>query len=327
MARRKTANLPDSNQPSGVDLSKYTKWLLTIDNPIDHGFQHKIIKEKLEKLNYSYYCISDEYAKTGTLHTHVGIVLNYGCMKSRIKKLFPPAHYTVWNKEPLKLRQYVFKINWSDDKDDTRIDGTQEEDGQVPTELQQGKRTDLSKVYELINQGCSVEEIIDMYPCYLFNIDRIERAIQKNLEQKYSQTFRKLKVTYIYGKSGIGKTRHVKEKFGYKNVYSIFNYRYPFDNYKSQKCILFDEFRSQLTISDMLQYLDGYPLMLPCRYYDKTACYTNVYIISNIPLEKQYKNIQLENTETWNAFLRRINEIYQMDEDPFDNYSPILVPV
>lgn len=36
----------------------------------------------------------------------------------------------------------------------------------------------------------------------------------------------------------------------------------------------------------MLNYLDGYPLMLPSRYADKAACYTEVYLVSNIPLEE-----------------------------------------
>ena len=69
---------------------------------------------------------------------------------------------------------------------------------------------------------------------------------------------------------------------------------HPFDGYKGQKGILFDEFRSSLPLTEMLCYLDGYPVPLPCRYADRMACYTEVYIISNIPLEKQYPNVQLE---------------------------------
>ena len=62
----------------------------------------------------------------------------------------------------------------------------------------------------------------------------------------------------------------------------------------------------------MLKYLDGYPLMLPCRYGDRVACYTKVYLLSNIPMEKQYPNIQLEEPETWRAFLRRFSGVSEL---------------
>ena len=62
----------------------------------------------------------------------------------------------------------------------------------------------------------------------------------------------------------------------------------------------------------MLKYLDGYPLMLPCRYADKVACYTKVFIISNISLEQQYPNVQVDNPETWAAFRRRIHSVQHM---------------
>ena len=76
--------------------------------------------------------------------------------------------------------------------------------------------------------------------------------------------------------------------------------------------LLFDEFRSSLPFGDMLNYLDGYPLMLPSRYADKAACYTEVYLVSNIPLEKQYPNVQQEEPESWKAFQRRIHHCYEL---------------
>ena len=64
----------------------------------------------------------------------------------------------------------------------------------------------------------------------------------------------------------------------------------------------------------MLNYLDGYPLTLPARYSDKIACFDTVFIISNIPLSDQYKNIQTEQPETFNAFLRRIHNTWDCDK-------------
>lgn len=61
----------------------------------------------------------------------------------------------------------------------------------------------------------------------------------------------------------------------------------------------------------MLNYLDIYPITLPARYNDRTACYTKVYITRNIPLEQQYRDIQRDKLETWRAFLRRVKNVIE----------------
>ncbi len=45
-----------------------------------------------------------------------------------------------------------------------------------------------------------------------------------------------------------------------------------FDQYQGQDILVFDEFASQVPLSDMLNYLDRYPLMIPARYADRAAC-------------------------------------------------------
>ena len=60
----------------------------------------------------------------------------------------------------------------------------------------------------------------------------------------------------------------------------------------------------------MLNYLDGYPLLLPCRYFNRQACYTKVFIITNIPPDEQYMNIDRESRQ---AFFRRIHKVVRYD--------------
>ena len=88
-----------------------------------------------------------------------------------------------------------------------------------------------------------------------------------------------------------------------------------FDNYVNNDVLVFEEFSSNIPIEEMLNYLDCYPLMLPARYSDKVACYTTVYITSNMPLKMQYIDIQRNKPETWKAFLRRINHVYEFLSD------------
>ena len=56
-------------------------------------------------------------------------------------------------------------------------------------------------------------------------------------------------------------------------------------------------------------YCDIYPIELPSRYTNKFACYNKVYIISNWILEKQYAELQKEDKQSWQAFLRRIHKV------------------
>lgn len=111
------------------------------------------------------------------------------------------------------------------------------------------------------------------------------------------------------------------EKYGYSNCYRVTDYQHPFDSYNGQDIVIFEEFRSSLKIQDMLNYLDGYPLDLPCRYNNKIACFTKVYIISNISLNDQYYDIQRNYEETWKAFLRRIHEVQVFSSTGVKSYT------
>ena len=65
----------------------------------------------------------------------------------------------------------------------------------------------------------------------------------------------------------------------------------------------------------MLLYCDIYPIELPARFSNKYACYNSVYILSNWSLEKQYAEVQREDKESWEAFLRRIHKVVIYSKD------------
>lgn len=112
-----------------------------------------------------------------------------------------------------------------------------------------------------------------------------------------------------------GKTRYVMDKYGYSSVYRVTDYKNSFDGYKGEDVMCLDEFNSSLNIQFMNNLLDCYPLTLPARYSNKQMCATKIYIISNIPLNEQYKLIQYEHFSIYRAFLRRINYIIKFNQD------------
>ena len=295
------------------------KYLLTLNNPQDHNLDHDEIKRRLDSLkSLRYYCMADEIGlETGTPHTHVFILCSSVVRFSRIKKLFPEAHIDQSLGTAQQNRDYVAKQEkWAEDpKSDTSVAGTFEESGELPEEPGQGARTDIAEIYTLIQEGYSNAEIMAKNPDFAGRITYMDKIRQEILTEKYRTTFRQVSVTYIWGPTETGKTRGVMETEGYENVYRVTDYQHPFDGYANQPVLLLDEFRSSLTLGDMLNYLDGYPLALPARYANRQACYERVYMISNIDLKKQYFQAQNSEPATWRAFLRRIHKVVEYRKD------------
>lgn len=129
--------------------------------------------------------------------------------------------------------------------------------------------------------------------------------------KKANELFRSVEVTYIFGNTGTGKTRYVLEKHGYRNVCRVTNYETLFKNYRGEDVIMLDDFRSSVNLKDMMNILDGYPLILPGS--NKAAAYTKVYIVSGVPLENQYLHLQSELPTVWQAFNRRIHNVYDFN--------------
>lgn len=297
------------------------KYLLTINNPQEHGFDHDTIKGIISRLSGClYWCLCDEVGRdTGTYHTHVYMVFQNAKEFSSIQQRFYGAHIDIARGTHQENRDYLRKEGkWlNDSKHETSVPGTFEESGELPEEPD--KRVKQSEaILALVETGATDAEILREHPSAMNHLPRIQQTRQALLEEKYRKTFRELHVTYIYGQAGVGKTRSIMDKHGYENVYRVTDYEHPFDGYAGEDVLLLDEFRSGIQFSTMLNVIDGYPFRLPCRYVNRVACYTKVYIASNIPLEKQYPNIQADEPASYQAFLRRIHETVFMpgDDDP-----------
>lgn len=290
------------------------KYQLTINNPLEHGLSHDVIKTTIGSFTGClYWCLCDEVGESGTPHTHVYLVFKNAVMFSTVHSRFYGAHIEPAKGTNPQNRDYVRKEGkWAEDaKHETNLPDTFEESGELPEDI--GKRESQSEaILAELEANVPVLDIVREYPTAMSKLRQMNELAQAIRQEKHKDEFRRLTVTYIWGETAVGKTRSVMEKHGYSNVYRVTNYAHPFDGYAGQDVILFDEFRSSLPIGDMLNYLDGYPLMLPCRYADKAACFTQVYVISNIPIEQQYINIQQEQPKTWAAFLRRFQSVYQM---------------
>ena len=296
------------------------KWALVINNPLEAGLDHAAIREILYRFSPAYFCMADEIATTGTYHTHIFLFSPSPMRFSTVKNRFSTAHIEKAYGSAKANRAYILKEgHWADtDKAETSVSGTFEEWGDLPAEKEE-EAPEMFKLIQDLRAGKSVMEIIEDNPKLAFRIREIETLRQAILEEKYSAENRALEVTYLYGASGTGKTRGIFEKHDRKSICRITDYGgrngVRFDAYHCQDVLVLEEFHSQIPISAMLNYLDIYPLTLPARYTGRIACYTKVYITSNIPLEEQYRDIQRYQMETWRAFLRRVQNVIEYLRD------------
>jgi len=292
------------------------KWALVINNPLEAGLDHAAIREILHRFSPAYFCMADEIATTGTYHTHIFLYSPSPMRFSTVKNRFPTAHIEKAYQSARMNRDYIAKTGkWADtDKAETSVPGTFEEWGDLPAEKEE-EAPEMFKLIQDLRAGKSVMEIIEDNPKHAFRIRDIELLRQTILAEKYSLENRRLEVTYLYGASGTGKTHGIFEANDPKEICRITDYGgrngVRFDAYRCHDVLVFEEFHSQIPISAMLNYLDIYPLMLPARYNDRVACYTKVYLTSNIPLEEQYQDIQRYQLETWRAFLRRVQNVIE----------------
>lgn len=296
------------------------KWSLVINNPQECGLDHSAIVEILRKFSPAYFCMADEITTTGTYHTHIFLYSPSPIRFSTVKNRFPTAHIDKTYGSAKENRDYIRKEGkWAEtDKAETKVPDTFWEWGDMPAEKEE-KAPQMYKLIQEVRDGISTANIIEGSPNLAFRVRDIDTLRQTLLSDRYASENRKIEVWYIFGASGTGKTRGIYERHDAKDICRITNYRkgrgISFDGYTGQDVLVFEEFHSQIPIEDMLNYLDIYPLSLPARYSDRVACYTRVYITSNLPLEKQYRNVQWDSLETWRAFIRRIHKVLEYRAD------------
>ena len=317
-------------EASALDLKQSRKWQITINNPLEHGFTDDSIKALMSSVRGAslYWCMCHEEGdECETDHIHVFIFRNSPFTARQINNLFPNMHRETAFGTCAENRAYVLKDGEKFNKDESghydytdkkgkRHIGINHSDtfyeyGQCPDE-HQGKSTTSELVLQMIKQGASNEDILDICPSAYKDLEKIERVRSEFLDADFKLNWRDLYVTYILCATGTGKNRSVMEKYGYENCYRVTDYNHPFDAYEGEDVIIFEEFRGGIKHGDMLNYLDGYPVRLPARYFNRQAAFTKVFFTTNIPPEEQYSKVDVE---TRHAFWRRIHKVIQFHAD------------
>lgn len=272
------------------------RWCVT-DNTIEEDFAAADWKDKFPTTAY-FSVWQKEKAASGKIHIQGYIKFEKPIRLAGLKKALGNVHA-----EPAKGSDEQCITYCS--KEDTRIEGPFTY-GQNKEERQ---RTDLKRIYEKLNEGSSLLEVLEDQPESFIKFHRgIEKA-QSLIMQKRFREYRQVQVHVIYGKTRAGKTRFCMEQDPNLYKQDCKNDKLWFDGYQGEKTILFDDFYGQVKIADMLKYLEGYRCRCEVKGGFTYAGWTTVYITSNVHPDKWYKGVPAEVKE---ALMARITSIKEM---------------
>jgi len=195
-------------------------------------------------------------------------------------------HLEVTRGTPLQASDYCKK------------DGKFWEHGTLP---QQGERTDWQRAVNDLNEGTDLVTIVSEQPQLLPSI----RALEKYKTLITKSTHRDVKIIFLIGSPGTGKTRWAWEN--YPDLYSKPEGHW-WDGYTNQTTVLLDDYQGDISYTQFLKVLDRYPINLPIKGGFVPATYTTVIITSNTNYDKWYN-------ENPAAIKRRIHEIKNLDEE------------
>lgn len=200
------------------------------------------------------------------------------------------------------------------------------------------------KKNEVNNRKSAIKKYLEQYSELLISYDELEQKLSnfeiaqniniiKNIDelrlnklhQQYvaKNRYENKKIIWIYGKSGVGKSRLSKEigqnfidynkKESNQSIYMTQSNRDPFQNYTSENVIILEEFRSTTGIAEneLFQILDktNSNFSAGSRYKDKKLM-PDLVIINSIHAPTDILNLE---TVDVNQIIRRIDAIIHID--------------
>lgn len=319
------------------------KFQITLNRPLEKGWNHEAIKKALMSLaSFVYCCMADEIGAKGTPHTHAFVIFeNPKSFKTIQRALNGVAHIEVCRGSNTQNREYIMKGGkWLDsDKKDTVLEGTFEEVGELPEDrriesITPRKEAEIFDLIEsLLDEGNSPKAILAR-GAFMHKYRHVIRSAYYAKRLAETPPYRNVNVVFHTGPSGSGKSHeYVKlvEEFGADNVYLLTDYANGatggFDGYNGEPILFMEEFKGNIPFSLFLQLLDGYPVDIHSRYSNCRALWNTVIIASIYGIEELYRNMVAEGDRARDNLaqvLRRINTYvyhFKTADGSFHQYS------
>ena len=292
-------------------MSKSARWCFTVNNPGQY-------RPQWDPTIMQYMIWQLERGASGTLHIQGYVRFNSPRTLAAVKNCLvcQEAHVEVANGTEEQNKEYCSKAA-------SKEAGPFEFGHYDPSKGKKGKRTDIIELKDAIKKGATMAELAESHPEALVRYPSGVQVLRQALLGEGPKT-RDVTVHILWGPTGTGKTHRVRTAFD--KVYAVSPGRDPWGRYQGEDVVLFDEFDwSSWPLDRMKEYLDKWPVALDCRYMDKTARWTKVFIIANTDPRNWYS---LSAQSSRDALFRRIwkiTEVTSQDQD-VELIPPVAVP-
>lgn len=237
-----------SETTDGKRNSQARDWCFTINNPVQTEQEFLSYLQSVPDLRYVVFQ-REKAPETGTEHYQGYFEFTQPKWFTTIKKYLSKehigvdAHIEARRGKRSQAREYCMD-------EETRISPQYYEYGEF---IEDGERTDLTDIMHDIENGMSFYDLSKKHGNRFIRVMKWAKEYrQSHLENKFKRVFRNMKVYYIYGSAGCGKTSYVFQKHGYDDVYRTTNYEFGWiDDYNGEKILFLDELFNFLILDEM----------------------------------------------------------------------------
>lgn len=234
--------------------------------------------DRLPTIDSQYLVYGREIGESGTSHLQGFVYFtNARTGKSVKKKVSDRAHVEPMRGTPQQAADYCKK------------EGAYHEQGTLP---QQGKRNDFTETAAKVLSGeTTVDDLLEQNPEMMHQYGRTLDRVEDLRMSRQQRDFMTEGIWY-YGSTGVGKSHRAANTPGSK-YYHVYDNRW-WDNYRQQDVVIMNEFRGQLTFSELLAMVDKWPHAVsrrgrcPVPFMSRT-----VVITSDSPPEQVYREIDM----------------------------------
>lgn len=292
----------NTKEDGNIKTQKSRGYLLTINNPTEED------EKDLVADSYQYLVYQIEKGESGT--EHIQAFIYYKNPRVFPKKKYPRAHIE-------RVRSFKAAETYCT-KEKTRVRGPYK----YGTPPRQGTRTDLENLAKQVLEGTSLEEIARNAPAHYVKYHNGLKALKSDTAPHRTQ---KPTTVWIWGKTGVGKTRYVIDKHGAENVYIKDGTKW-WNGYNGEEAILIDDFDGKWDFRDFLRLLDRYKYQGEYKggYVKINSPY--IYITCEFEPEHVYRKYDADDDKEDNNLqqvLRRLDKIIHIKTPPQTVSKPL----
>lgn len=254
----------------------------------------------------------------GLKHIHEVVTFDKAKRQGAVSKLYGNAHVEEMRGTKEQAEDYINKRGKFEEKGET----IQAIWGDIEAiQNNAGTRTDIKNFDALcMTDDFSIDKFlldytnsrsIQMYKDRYYRLCRVKAMNEE----------RDIKVIYVQGIPGSGKTRGVRDRINsYSQTFwadcTDSNNAFPFDGYACERVLVLDELRPGIfDVGTLLRVLDRYPYKVNIKGGNAPACWDTVYITTAFDIYEWFKfddpGKRADNLRQ--QFLRRIHEYYVVD--------------